>query len=164
MTKVVLLGGPTGVGKTTVLKLLEDRLPRSAILDADHVWRISQDLAVEGTRSIALSNVIGVIQGYIQAGCEVAILSWVFARPQLYEPVIDGLSDSVDSIHQLYLIASPEALQHRLENRQDSDRFDYSISRLELINQLSYPKIDTTQLSPAEVADQIITHISKLPS
>lgn len=164
MTKVVLLGGPTGVGKTTALKLLEDRLPRSAILDADHVWRISQDLAVEGTRSIALSNVIGVIQGYVQAGCEVAILSWVFARPQLYEPVIDGLFDSVDSIHQLYLIASPEVLRQRLANRQDSHRADYSISRLELINQLSYPKIDTTHLPPAEVADQIITHIGKLQS
>ena len=164
MAKVLLLGGPTGVGKATALTLLQDRSPRSAVLDADHVWHVSQDLAVQGTRSIALSNVIGVVQGYVQVGCEVAILSWVFARPQLYEPVIAGLADTVDSVHQLYLIASREALQQRLANRQDSDWFDYSISRLELINQLPYPKIDTTHLSPAEVADQIATHISTLPS
>ena len=118
MPKLVLLGGPTGVGKSTALKLLENQLPKSAVLDADDVWRISEDLAVEGTRGIAIANVAGVLRGYFQAGCEVAILGWVFARSALYEPVIASLADSVDTIQQLYLVASPEALRARLENRE----------------------------------------------
>ena len=66
MSKLVLLGGPTGVGKSATLKLLANQLPRSALLDADDVCRISEDLAVDGTRSIALSNVVGVLNGYFQ--------------------------------------------------------------------------------------------------
>lgn len=162
MSKLVLLGGPTGVGKSTTLKLLENRLPKSALLDADDVWRVADELAVEGNRSIAISNVVRVLQGYVQAGCETAILAWVFARSPLYEPVIAGLKDTVDDIHQLYLVASPEALRQRLGGRDSSDRFDYAISRLKLIQKLPYPQIDTTELSPSDVADCILDHIRGL--
>ena len=162
MSKLVLLGGPTGVGKSTTLELLENKLPKLALLDADDVWRISEDLAVEGTRSTAISNVVRVLQGYFQAGCDTAILSWVFARSPLYEPVITGLKDTCDAIHQLYLVASPDALQARLGSRNSLDRLEYSISRLKLIEKLPYPQINTTNLSPDDVVDQIVEHIRAL--
>ncbi len=162
MSKLVLLVGPTGIGKTTTLKLLENRLEKSALLDADDVWRISEDLSVDGTRRIAIANVVGVMKGYFEAGCEVGLLSWVFARPQLYEPVIAGIENSVDSVQLLYLIASPEAIGQRLGIRQDSHRLEYSLSRLELIHDLPYPKIDTTDLSPTDVVNEVITRISSL--
>ncbi len=162
MSKLLLLGGPTGVGKSTTLKLLENRLPRLALLDADDVWRVSDEMAVERNRSIAISNVIGVLQGYVEAGCENTILAWVFARSILYEPVIAGMKDAVDAINQLYLVASPEAIHQRLGVRNSLERLDYSVSRLELIHQLPYPWIDTTDLSPAEVADGVLNHISDL--
>ena len=159
MSKLVLLGGPTGVGKSTTLKLLQNKLPKMALLDADDVWRVSDELAVEGNRSIALSNVVGVLEGYFQAGCETAILSWVFARSPLYEPVIAGLKGTVDAIHQLYLVASPGALRARLGSRGSLDRLEYSLSRLELIQKLPYPRIDTTDLSPGGVAGCVLEHI-----
>ncbi|MGI9328080.1 MAG: AAA family ATPase [Pseudomonadales bacterium] len=162
MSKVILLGGPTGVGKSTTLKLLENRLPKSAVLDADDVWRISDDLAVNGTRRLALSNVINVMQGYFEAGCDLVILTWVFARPQLYEPVIAGIQNSADSAHQVYLIASPDSLKQRLSGRQDSHKLEYALSRLELIQNLPFPKIDTTHLSPTEVVDALAGHIGSL--
>ena len=162
MSKLVLLGGPTGVGKSTTLELLENKLPKLALLDADDVWRISEDLAVEGTRSIAISNVVRVLQGCFQAGCDTAILCWVFARSPLYEPVIAGLKDTCDAIHQLYLVASPDALQARLDSRNSLDRLEYSISRLKLIENLPYPQIDTTNLSPNDVADRIVEYLRAL--
>ena len=88
LSNLILLGGPTGVGKTTVLGLLENSLPRAALLDADDVRRSAEDvrrsaedLAVEGARNTALGNVIAVMRGYFRAGCETGIVSWVFARP-----------------------------------------------------------------------------------
>ena len=162
MSKLVLLGGPTGVGKSTTLELLENKLPKLALLDADDVWRISEDLAVEGTRSIAISNVVRVLQGCFQAGCDTAIFSWVFARSPLYEPVIAGLKDTCDAIDQLYLVASPDALQARLGSRNSLDRLEYSVGRLKLIEKLPYPQIDTTNLSPNDVAGRIVEHIRAL--
>ena len=157
MARLVLLGGPTGVGKSTVMALLEKRIPNGALLDADDVWRVSKELSIEGNRNMALSNVIAVMRGYYQAGCETGILSWVFARSALYQPVIDGVGDLVEVVDQIYLTATKEELKHRLCARGDENRFAYSLSRLELINSLPYKKIDTTSLRPEAVADEIVS-------
>ena len=162
LSKLILLGGPTGVGKTTTLRLLEQKLPRSAVLDADDVWRVSTELAVEGTRRIALNNVIAVMRGYFSTGCEVGVVSWVFARSVLYEPVISGLEEIVDSTHLIYLVASPKVLKHRLEKRHSLHRLDYSLSRLRLIEDLPFPKLDTSAANPEEVVDRLITLIQSL--
>lgn len=162
MTKLILLGGPTGVGKTTTLKLLQNRLAKSAILDADDVWRISEDLAVAGTRRIAVANIVSVLRGYIEARCETAILSWVFARPELFEPIILQMRDHVASDHQFYLVASEDVLRQRLQARNDLGRLQYAIGRLRMIENLAFPKIDTTELDPSQVADRLVEAIQSL--
>ena len=159
MPRLLLLGGPTGVGKSSTLERLESRLPRLAVLDADDVWRVSEDLAVDGTRGIAIANVAGVLRGYARAQCETAILGWVFARSELYQPVIDQLKVDFESIHQLYLVASEAALEARLARRNDLDRLAYSLSRLALIKDLPHPKIDTTHLTSDEVAERIASFV-----
>jgi energy-coupling factor transporter ATP-binding protein EcfA2 len=159
MTKLVLLGGPTGVGKSTVMRLLENRIPHAAILDADDVWRVSKELAVEQNRHIALSNVISVMRGYFEGGCETGILSWVFARSALYDPVIAGLEDRVDSINQIYLVSTLVEIKRRLHKRGDEKHYEYSKTRLELINSLPFTKIDTSEMIPEMVATAIIDHI-----
>jgi len=160
MPKLILLGGPTGVGKTTALNRLGKRIPRSSILDADDVWRISDDLAIAGTRRIAIENVIAVMRGYFLAKCDVGILSWVFARPELYEPVIEGLSGYVSEILQIYLISTPEQLKKRLASRGDLARLEYSRSRLELIEALPFPKIDTSDKTEAQVVNEILQYVN----
>lgn len=159
---MLLLGGPTGVGKTATLRHLQDRLPRSALLDADDVWRVAAELAVEENRSAAIANVVEVMRGYFRAGCDLGILCWVFARPQLYEPVVAGLRDHVDRVSQLYLTADPETLRARLNARGEAEKLDYALGRLALIDDLPYPKIDTTDLAPQEVAERVVQHIDDL--
>jgi broad-specificity NMP kinase len=155
MARLILLGGPTGVGKTTALRNLENRSPGTAVLDADDVWRVADDLASPENRDIAISNVLAVMRGYFAAGCQTGILSWVFARSQLYQPVLGGLEDTVERTELLYLICSREALAARLQQRGEPEKLAYALSRLELIEDLPFPKIDTTTLTPEEVAEQI---------
>ena len=95
------------------------------------------------------------MRGYFEAGAELGILAWVFARPLLFEPVIAGLSKYVDSIQQIYLIARPEVLGDRLRSRGSDDRLEYALSRLDLIDKLPFLKIDTSELQP----DQVVTEI-----
>ena len=173
--KLILLGGAPGVGKSTVLRLLEKRLPLSAVVDADDVWRVSGDIAVPENRGLAIANVVSVMRGYFEAGCETGILSWVFARSELYNPVIGSLEDVVDSVRQVYLVASADVLRRRLSERWQrsskaqgrvSDpeagletKVDYAMSRLELINALPFAKINTSSLSPEQVAHELVSHV-----
>ena len=170
MSKLILLGGPPGVGKTTVLKLLQKQLERAAVMDADDVWRVSEDLNTVENRNNAISNVVSVMRGYFQAGCDLAILSWVFARPELYEPVMRGLDDVVDSVTQIYLISTRDVLEARFRDRhlQSGDTspvqsaLDYSMSRLDLIEALPFPKIDTSEISPSVTAERVISLINQI--
>jgi len=161
VTKLVLLGGPTGVGKTSVLRLLAGRLPKSGVLDADDVWRVSDDLATAERRPNAIGNVVASMRGYFDAGCEVGILGWVFARRELFQPVIDALDDVTDTVQMLYLVADPDALAARLAARGEPHLFDYAKGRLALIEELPYQRIDTTHLTPAQVADAVCAAIER---
>jgi deoxyadenosine/deoxycytidine kinase len=162
VTRLILLGGPTGVGKTTALKNLQDRIPATALLDADDVWRVSGDIATPENREIAIGNVVSVMRGYFAAGCENGILSWVFARSLLYQPVLDGLQDLVEHTQMLYLTCSRASLEARLRQRGEPEKLAYAMTRLKLIQDLPFPKLDTTDLDPNDVAEQIVRIISNL--
>lgn len=157
MSRIVLLGGPPGVGKSTVLGLLAGRFAKSAILDADDIWRVSED--VTDPRRFWIASVVSVMRGYFGAGCELGILSWVFARAELFQPVLDGLSDVVDRSHLVYLVASPESLEQRLIDRGEPGKISYARTRLELINELPFPRVDTSNISAAEAADRVAARI-----
>lgn len=165
MTTLVLLGGPVGVGKSAALAALRNRIPRSALVEADDVWRVSDDIVVEEGRSFAHTNLNAVIAGYFAAGVETCVVSWVFARPELYDPVIERARSYADAILQLYLVATPETLAHRIRMRGEAANNDiegligYSLSRLELIQNLPFDKIDTSDHSSTEVADKIVRYV-----
>ena len=161
MAKLVLLGGPTGVGKTTALKQLEGRMSSAALLDADDVWRVSPDLGTPGNRKVAIQNVVSVLHGYFEAGCDVGLVSWVFARPELYQPVVDALRGQVDLIQMLYLIAEPKVIETRLQERGEPEKLEYALSRLVLIKSLPFVMLDTTHLAPVQVADWICDEIQR---
>ena len=167
MKTLVLLGGPPGVGKTSVLHYLENNIPACGILDADDVWRVSSDIAVEQNRTIAHANVISAADGYLVAGCQTVIVSWVFARAALYEPLIHGLQNKIDQIKQIYLTADPETLSSRIRERRSKaakaypqsveELIDYSLDRQALIASLPFQKIDTSHLSSEEVGRTLLS-------
>ena len=165
----MLLGGPPGVGKTSALHYLEHRIPACGIVDADDVWRVSSDIETQTHRSIAHANVISVAEGYIEAGCQTVIVSWVFARALLYEPVILGLRDKVDTVKQVYLTAEPEILSARIRQRRSKINksysqplegiIDYSIDRQNLISSLPYQKLDTSHRDAEEVGRMLLDEL-----
>ena len=100
---------------------------------------------------------------FLLAGLPVVlVLAWVFARKELYGPVIEALENHVDEVRQVYLVASEQTLAERLSNRGD-EKLEYSLSRLRLINELPFAKLVTDDLSPEQVAHALVLMIMDHP-
>jgi hypothetical protein len=78
----------------------------------------------------------------------------------MIDRVLQGLDGCYDSALILHLVASPEVLEERFRQKSGGGRLiEYALFKLKQIEELSYPKIDTTGLAIEEVADRIIARV-----
>ena len=157
MAKLLLLGGPPAVGKTTVAPLLAERLAPSAWLDADDVWRIFPFEVTDRTRALVEANVVHVLRGFIEARYEYVLLTWALHREDLIQRLLAPLAAATKTAHVIHLVADPSVLQARLEAEPERGRSPARAhDRSARIATLPYPKVDTSQLTPQEVAERIL--------
>jgi DNA polymerase III delta prime subunit len=157
--RLVLIGGPPGIGKTSLLTCLERRLAQSACLDADDVRRFHPSQLERGGAA-GVQNVIAVLRGYLEAGFPLVILTWVLADPQLVERILKGLDGLYGSLLLVHLVASPAALEARCLRQPDRNRpWEVVLLKLRQIEALPTPKIDTTGVEAEAVADRLIALI-----
>ena len=73
--KLIFITGAPGTGKTEVARGLFNRLPNSAWLDGDDVWRMNPFTVDDTTIALAHSNVGAVLRNYLAAGFSHVIFS-----------------------------------------------------------------------------------------
>lgn len=148
MSQLLLLGGPPGVGKSTVLKELSQQ--GVACLDADNISPPQQAVA----QQTAIADVISAARQALGTAPSL-VLAWVFATPQPYQPFLEEFSGI--KLQQLYLVCSDRALSDRLIHRGDRQLIPYARDRLNLIQQLPFARLDTTTKTHEHIASILIS-------
>ena len=157
LTKLIIINGPPGVGKSVVGNLLFSKLSNSALLDGDDVWRINPFKVNEVTKNIVMQNILFVLRNYIEANYEYVIFIWVLHEQPIIDYLLSRLDDLKFNVHIFTLIADEQVLLHRLQ--MDTDRRtdpNLALSRLRQSLTLSTEKIDTTMLEPREIVNRIL--------
>ena len=158
MKTLYLVGGPMGVGKTSVCQLLKRRLDRCAFLDGDWCWDMDPFVVNDETKGMVLDNICFVLDRFLHCTeFENVVFCWVLHQQGIWDAILSRLDTSGWRVVRAALVASPEALVRRLQGdiaagRRQPDVIPRSLARLPLYEKLDVLQIDTSERSTEETA------------
>ena len=165
MKRLILIGGPMGVGKTTVGRALQNLLPGSVFLDGDWCWDAHPFTVTEETKAMVLENIRFLLGQFLRCSAyETVIFCWVMHRQEILDAVLSGLDLKGVRVGAFSLWADSEQLARRLEREiaaglRGADVVERSLAYLPSYDELSAEKIDTTRLSPEETARVLLNSL-----
>ena len=157
-----LIGGPMGVGKTTVCEILKERLAPCAFLDGDWCWNMSPFLVTEETKRMVQDNIGYLLSGFLRCSVpENIVFCWVMHQQAILDGLLARLDTSQCRVKTISLVCGEEALKARLQKDIDCgkrrpDVLARSLSRLPLYSAMNTVKIDVTNLTPEQTAEEIL--------
>jgi broad-specificity NMP kinase len=160
--KLIFIGGPPGVGKTSVANELCLRLRNSVWIEGDDLWRMNPFTVNERTVLMVERNVGCVLRSFLETGFSYIVLTWVLHRNEIIQSLLDHISSHEFDFHHFTLICDEDELKARLA--EDANRITdphLALNRLEQARQVTSDHIDTNCKNPQEVAARLYTLISE---
>lgn len=157
MKHVYLIGGPMGIGKSTICNHLNQDLDHSVFLDGDWCWNMDPFIVNQDTKNMVLDNITHCLNNFIHTpGIENIIFCWVMHKQDIIDQIIQKLDTEGVDIHLISLICEKEELIKRmLIDRRDNQTIRKSLQYLELYKDLDTQKIDVTTLDVQKTIDKI---------
>lgn len=157
MKHVYLIGGPMGIGKSTICNQLNQDLDHSVFLDGDWCWNMDPFIVNQDTKYMVLDNITHCLNNFIHTpGIENIIFCWVMHKQDIIDQIIQKLDTEGVDIHLISLICEKEELIKRmLIDRRDNQTIRKSLQYLELYKDLDTQKIDVTTLDVQKTIDKI---------
>lgn len=157
MKHVYLIGGPMGIGKSTICNQLNQDLDHSVFLDGDWCWNMDPFVVNQDTKNMVLDNITHCLNNFIHTpGIENIIFCWVMHKQDIINQIIQKLDTEGVDIHLISLICEKEELIKRmLIDRRDNQTIRKSLQYLELYKDLDTQKIDVTTLDVQKTVDKI---------
>lgn len=170
MKKLIVLLGPSAVGKSSVCKALLERCPNSAWVDADWCRQINPLPFTNATKKTVTNNLYALIRNYLT--CD--DIQWVFFPYSLHgeqEGIFRQLCARLDEdhleieIHTIVLKASMEEIIRRGKaDGRDRERIEQGIlESFSFYEDLDLPSVDTTELSIDETAEAVLNQVGDTP-
>lgn len=158
MKRLYLIGGPMGVGKTTVCRELKRLTAPSVFLDGDWCWDMEPFQVTEETKAMVEENIVFLLGQFL--GCsayQTVIFCWVMHQQAILDKLLSALPLEGVEVRKVSLVASPETLKQRIgadvaRGLRTWDVLDRSLDRLPLYQNLDTEKLWVDRLTPLEAA------------
>jgi len=162
MKTLYLIGGPMGVGKTTICKEIIKTLPNSIILGGDECWNANRDFANPNAQKEVLKEIVKRLNNLINENkYQNIFFTWVMHKEEIINAITNNLNKDNLRIIKISLICDENTLINRLnkdilKNLREKHVVERSLERLTHYKDLKTIKIDTTNKTIEEVKEEII--------
>ena len=159
MKRLYLIGGPMGVGKTTVCQELKRLTAPSVFLDGDWCWNMEPFQVTEETKRMVQENIAFLLGQFLRCSAyETVIFCWVMHQQEILDSLLGALPMEGVEVRKVSLLAKPETLKQRIGGDVERglrtwDVLDRSLERLPLYQSLDTEKLWVDQLTPRETAE-----------
>lgn len=161
MKRLYLIGGPMGVGKTTVCQELKRLTAPSVFLDGDWCWDMEPFQVTEETKAMVQENIAFLLGQFLRCPAyETVIFCWVMHQEAIIRELLSRLDTRGVQVRVFTLLPSPAALEAHIQKdvaaglRVPAD-YQRSLERLPLYQAMDTEKILTDGLTPAQAARAI---------
>lgn len=164
--KLILIGGPMGVGKTTLGKYLVDhRLNQAVLLDGDWCWYMHPWIFNDENKKMVMRNSQFLLNSFIaNSTIETIVFVWVMHQQAIIDDLLSGLEGDFTT-DSFSLVANEAELTKRFSQdiasgkRKPAD-LPAAIQRLSLYESVDSTKIDVTGRDYPEVAQLILDQVA----
>ena len=162
MKTLYLIGGPMGVGKTTVCQILKRELPDCVFLDGDWCWDADPFRVTEETKAMVMRNICAVLNNFLACSAyRNVVFCWVLHEQAILDEILAHMETNGVRVLCVSLLCPAQELVRRLQGDIDAglrteDVIDRSLARLPLYEALHTVKIDTAGKDAAKTAAEIM--------
>ena len=162
MKTLYLIGGTMGVGKTAVSQQLKKDLPNSVFLDGDWCWDADPFQVTEETQVMVIRNICYLLNSFLHCTAyENIIFSWVMHEQAIIDSITDRLDTDDCKVIKISLTTDEINLRNRLTSDiargiRTADVIERSLARIYMYSSLDTVKVDTSNKTIREIADEII--------
>lgn len=163
MKKIYIIGGTMGVGKTTVARIVAEKLSDSVFLDGDWCWDAHPFQVTDETKQMVLENICFLLNQFIHCSAyRNIVFCWVLHEQGIIDAILQNIDKTDCTIVNVSLMCDETELRKRLlkdveVGKRQQDVIERSVKRIPCYTTLDTVKVDTNGKDPVEVAEQIIS-------
>ena len=168
MKKLILVCGANGIGKSTACRNLIEILPASAYIDSDYCRYMNPFSFQEDEVTVVVSNIATMMMNYFGLNTiENVVFQYGFhgVRRQIFKKILALLNErGIEyAFCPIILECSVEENMRRmqLDNRSPERITSAMANTRRIYDELCYPRINTTHLSPRETASKMKELVEK---
>lgn len=139
-----MIGDTMGVGKTTVCKELNIKLPNSVFLDGDWCWDSNPFQVTSETKEMVIDNICCLLNNFLKCSAyENVIFCWVMHEQNIIDTIIKKIDISNCDVKCISLIVDKNHLRERLlvdvnNGLRNVEIVEKSIERISLYKKSGY--------------------------